>query len=77
MFSRLTPKWILQMPFGHVITPIYVVSQLVAAVGVGCLVAGIAGLRADQIMAGLVALVPFLFLLFLLWRTHLDDGYRG
>lgn len=75
MMRRIVPQWIWQMPFGEAISPVFLATLLLATVGIGVFLAGILVGDVRLIAWGIVMAIPFLFFLFLLWRTYQDDGY--
>lgn len=72
--KSIVPAWIRQMPFGRHISPLWVLMLVVAIMGLTTVGLGILAHDPVWIM-GLIAVIPFLFLNFLLWRTYRDDGY--
>lgn len=64
----LMPRWMREFPFADQIDFIYHLSLVVAALGVMGALMGVVG--------GLVLALPFALLVFLLWRTYIDDGYK-
>lgn len=66
---NLMPRWMRQMPYSDFLAPLYHILLLVAVLG---LVGALAGE-----MVTLLFVLPFLLFVFALWRTYIDDGYRG
>lgn len=65
---NLMPKWMRLLPFSDQLDPIYHILLAVAFIGVMATLMGM--------LAGLVLLLPVLLLIFLLWCSYIDDGYK-
>lgn len=69
-------RWLTVLPFWYAISPVFFVSMVLAFLGLLSFFLGLVNGDAPAVIFGLMALVPFLFVLFLLWRTYIDDGYQ-
>jgi hypothetical protein len=74
--GMMIPKWLRELPFWDSISATFRVAFFVAAMGILLILAGCIKSDVGIVAAGLLAAFPFLTFLFLLWRTHVDDGYR-
>lgn len=68
-------RWMQVFPFWCSIGPVCCAGGFVAAVGLFCAIAGLVTGNHPLAIAGSMAMLPGLFLWFLLWRTYKDDGY--
>lgn len=66
---NLMPRWMRQLPFADFLAPLYYLLIAVALTGtVGALMGEV---------VTLVFVLPFALFVFLLWRSYIDDGYKG
>lgn len=72
----MIPKWLRELPFWSSISATVYVALFAAVMG--ALMALVGWWRGDVeiVGGGLIAMTPFAVILFLLWRTYVDDGYR-
>lgn len=74
--STFIPRWIRSMSFGEHISPILAIVFVIFALGILTIILGIIEGDPSSIVAGAIVMVPFIFLMLLLWRTYADDVYQ-
>lgn len=64
----LMPRWMRLLPFADFLAPLYYLLIAVA-------LAGTVGALMGEVVT-LVFVLPLALFVFLLWRSHIDDGYK-
>lgn len=72
----MIPGWLRELPFWDGISPTFYMALSCACGGLAIVLAGIALWEDALVLIGMAPISLFLIFLFLLWRSHVDGGYR-